>query len=139
MKITEKDSQKKRSRILIVEDDAIYANYLSMSLRERGYEVLIATDGNHGVLGYAMFEPDVALIDFIMPGCDGFSVVKKLRAVNSRLPIMMMTGYQSKSLQEKAHEMGIDRFFEKPFELAELIVATEGCSGSSAASRSNGM
>jgi DNA-binding response OmpR family regulator len=127
MKIIHKDRQNKRGRILIVEDNAVYAKYLSIMLRENGYEVLIATDRNHGVLGCAMFRPDIALIDFTVLGCDGLTVAEKLREVNAGLPIMMMTGCQNKSMERKAREMGINYFFEKPFELEDLIVATKEC------------
>ncbi|HVA23630.1 MAG TPA: adenylate/guanylate cyclase domain-containing protein [Chloroflexota bacterium] len=109
-------------KILVVDDTPANIKVLDAVLSPRGYEVLAAANGEEGLAKVASEQPDLVLLDVLMPGIDGHEVCRRLRAdpATQLLPVVMMTasGEQEKI---KAIEAGADDFVLKPFNQAELV------------------
>lgn len=104
-----------KGRILVVDDDRVYAKILTRFLEERGFEVLTAEDGVHAAWVAANERPGLILLDHYLPGADGLTVIDRLRrAASTRdIPIIYLTGSESESLGEKAKEDGVVAVFHK--------------------------
>lgn len=109
-------------RVVVVDDNPDAANTLASILRASGHEVHIATDG-HGAIELAIrVRPDVMLLDIGLPGLDGFSVAKRLRAEPSlaHMRIIAVTGVGDEADRQRAMEAGIDQHLIKPVDPAFL-------------------
>lgn len=100
--------------VLIIDDDPIMVNILSGALSLAGYEVLSAANGQDGLDLAADRDPDVILLDLIMPGIDGLSVLQNLRA-RSDVPVVLMSAFGNNEKVEQARMLGIECFVNKPF------------------------
>ena len=107
-------------KTLIVEDDGNIAELLRLYLEKDGFEVAHAADGGKGVELAASFEPDVILLDIMLPVKDGWQVCREVRAF-SKAPIVMLTAKGETSDKINGLEMGADDYVTKPFEPKELI------------------
>lgn len=107
-------------KALVVEDDGNIAELLRLYLEKDGFEVVIASDGGSGV-SYALdLEPDLILLDIMLPVLDGWQVCSKIREV-SRVPIIMLTAKGETYDKISGLEMGADDYVVKPFEIKELL------------------
>ena len=106
--------------ILVVEDDNNISNLIKMYLDKEGFTVRIAADGGRAVDEFRAQEPDLVLLDVMLPVLDGWGVCAKIRET-SRCPIIMLTA--KGELDDKLHglELGADDYLVKPFEMPELI------------------
>jgi CheY-like chemotaxis protein len=103
-----------KRRILIVDDDPEIVEATRCALELKGYEVLIARDGNQGLAIAEVERPDLIILDMMMPKRSGFLVVEKLRLVSKdKVPIIMITANEGKRHREYAKELGVDEYFEK--------------------------
>jgi DNA-binding response OmpR family regulator len=118
----------KRKKVLIAEDDPLLAKLLTNLLLVRGYEVKIAPDGALALLEFMRFEPDMVLIDFVMPGFDGLVVAEQFRKTRANVPVVMMTGRCNPELKHRAKSIGISHFLPKPFDLNDIVRITSLCS-----------
>jgi len=109
-----------RGRILVVEDDAPLARFLSRTLREVSHEVEIANDGTTA-LGMLGPEIDLVLLDCNLPDRDGLSVLQALRPIYPKLPVLMLTARASTEDAVMALESGADDYLTKPFSYVELL------------------
>lgn len=108
-------------RILIVEDDPQTARYIETGLLEAGHNVEIAGDGQNG-LKLAAVEPfDVAVVDRMLPGLDGLSIVQSLRQIGVATPVLFLTSLGGVDDRIEGLEAGGDDYLVKPFDRAELI------------------
>ena len=107
-------------KALIVEDDGNIAELLRLYLEKDGFEVAHAADGGKGVELASSFEPDVILLDIMLPVKDGWQVCREVRAF-SKTPIVMLTAKGETSDKVTGLEMGADDYITKPFEPKELI------------------
>ena len=107
-------------KALIVEDDGNISELLRLYLERDGFEVVQATDGVQGVELARSFEPDVILLDIMLPGKDGWQVCREVR-VWSSVPIVMLTAKGETSDKVAGLEMGADDYITKPFEVKELL------------------
>jgi len=108
------------AKILIVDDETRIVDILNYNLRKEGYETICANDGETG-LGLAMTEnPDLVLLDIMMPGLDGLEVCKRLRQV-SQVPIIMLTAKAEESDKVLSFELGADDYISKPFGIREML------------------
>lgn len=108
------------ARILVVDDDEGVTAMLRRALSYEGYGVTSARDGEEGLRKTLEWEPDLVILDILMPGLDGVEVCRRLRAGDPRLAILMLTAKDAVSDQVVGFEAGADDYFVKPFTLALL-------------------
>jgi two-component system OmpR family response regulator len=110
----------KRMRILIVEDDADTANYLMKGLREQGQVVELVRDGKDALVRVTQDAFDLVIVDRMLPGLDGLSLVKAARAAGTSTPVLMLTAMGAIADRVAGLEGGADDYLVKPFSFAEL-------------------
>lgn len=112
-------------KILVIEDDEETALYLVNGLTEEGYVVDIRADGQEGLM-QAMDETyEVLIVDRLLPGLDGLSLVRRLRAVNVRTPVLFLSALGEIEQRVEGLEAGGDDYLPKPFALSELKARIE--------------
>jgi len=114
----------KRLRILVVDDEARILNFLSSKLRASGYEVLTAGNGFEGLEQAQAQEPDMIILDVLMPKMDGLEMLKELRSF-STVPVIMLTAKGADADRIKGLELGADDYLPKPFNPDELVARIE--------------
>ena len=108
------------NKVLIVEDDTNIAELLHLYLEKEGYETAVAPDGGKGVELFRSFQPDLVLLDIMLPVMDGWAVCKKIRE-ESKTPIIMLTAKGETMDKVSGLEMGADDYIVKPFEMKEVL------------------
>jgi CheY-like chemotaxis protein len=114
-------------RILLVEDNEMNRDMLSRRLQRRGYEVLIAIDGQQGVTMAQSQSPDLILMDMSLPVLDGWEATRALKSSQRTkdLPIIALTAHAMSTDRERAIEAGCDDYDTKPIELTRLLAKME--------------
>jgi DNA-binding response OmpR family regulator len=107
-------------RVLVVEDDVRLADLIARGLREQGYAVDLATDGDAGVYQAAVNAYDLIVLDVGLPKRDGLAVSAELRRRRSRVPILMLTARQEVRDRVAGLDAGADDYLTKPFDFEEL-------------------
>src|SRR3954447_8533160 len=109
-------------RILIIDDTPTNIKVLESVLKTQGYQLISASNGQEGLDRAMMAQPDLVLLDILMPGIDGYEVCSRLRANPSteNLPVVMITA-SGEQQRVRALEVGADDFIQKPFNQAELL------------------
>ena len=107
-------------KVLIVEDDGNIAELLHLYLEKEGFETSVAKDGGMGVELFRQFQPDLVLLDIMLPVMDGWSVLKKIRE-DSKTPVIMLTAKGETQDRVSGLEMGADDYIVKPFEMKEVL------------------
>jgi PAS domain S-box-containing protein len=102
--------------VLIVDDDATIRMLARTTLEQSGFSVEEAADGDQGLEAYTLLQPDIVLLDVMMPGKDGFAVCHELRSMpgGDRVPVAMMTGLDDIESISRAYEVGATEFLTKP-------------------------
>ena len=108
-------------RILIVEDDWKLARQLNQGLDEQGHSVTVASDGLQGLETAKYGEFDVLVLDVMLPGLDGFSIVRQLRAAKSTTPILLLTARDAAEDVVAGLDAGADDYLTKPFSFKILL------------------
>src|SRR5882762_3793541 len=108
-------------RILLADDDRAIRDSLSRALGLQGYEVVAASDGAVALSLVEKEQPDIAILDVMMPNVDGLTVCRVLRAERNRLPILMLTARTETADRVAGLDAGADDYLAKPFELDELF------------------
>jgi two-component system, OmpR family, response regulator MprA len=110
-------------RILVVDDDAAVRESLGRALRLEGYDVELASDGAEALerLQANGDDPDLVVLDVLMPNIDGLEVCRRLRRAGSRLPVLMLTARDEVTDRVAGLDAGADDYVVKPFALAELL------------------
>lgn len=108
-------------KILLAEDDQTNGEYVRKGLTEQGYSVDWVTDGREAVTACLYNEIDLAIIDRMMPGLDGLSVVKTLRSAKSEIPVIFLTALGDVDDKVEGLLAGGDDYIVKPFHLSELL------------------
>ncbi len=112
----------KRKRILIVDDDAEIIDSLRLTLETKGFEVLIARDGNQGLALAEREDPDLVILDMMMPKRSGFLVLEKLRRTRPvPVRIIMITANEGSRHKAYAEMLGVDDYIRKPFAMDRLV------------------
>ena len=107
-------------KVLIVEDDSNIAELLHLYLEKEGFETAVASDGGKGVELFRSFQPDLVLLDIMLPVLDGWGVLKKIRE-HDRTPVIMLTAKGETNDKVKGLESGADDYVVKPFEMKEVL------------------
>ena len=108
-------------KILIVEDQVKTGDYLKKGLTEAGFVVDVARDGLEGLHRATTEEYDLAILDVMLPGADGWSVLERLRAAGRDMPVLFLTARDQVEDRVKGLELGADDYLVKPFAFAELL------------------
>ena len=111
------------SKILIVEDNEMNRDMLSRRLIRKGYEVVIAVDGQQGVTMAAGEKPDLILMDMSLPVIDGWTATRQIKEDHalSTIPIIALTAHAMEPDRDKALEAGCDGYDTKPVDLKRLL------------------
>ena len=107
------------TKILVIDDDPNISSLLKMYFENEGYDVKLACDGVEGLSYFKMFEPDLVLLDIMMPKKDGWQVCREIREISSK-PIIMVTAKSEIFDKVLGLELGADDFVVKPFDMKEL-------------------
>ena len=107
------------TKILIIDDDSNISELLKMYFENEGYDVKVAADGAEGLNYFKMFEPDLVLLDIMLPKKDGWQVCREIREISSK-PVIMVTAKGEVFDKVLGLELGADDFVVKPFDMKEL-------------------
>ena len=110
--------------VLVVEDDRNIAELLQMYLEKEGYAVTVAADGGQGLTKFRSMQPDLVLLDVMMPVMDGWSVCRAIRT-ESQVPIIMLTAKGETDDKITGLKTGADDYITKPFEMKEVLARIE--------------
>jgi two-component system, cell cycle response regulator DivK len=111
------------SKILLIEDNEANRDALSRHLKRRGYEVVMAVDGQQGIAMTRSEAPALILMDMSLPVLDGWEATRRLKAVaaTKHIPVIALTAHAMSGDREKALEAGCDDYDTKPVELLRLL------------------
>ena len=109
--------------ILIVDDEPTNVDMLSQELEDEGYDLLTAYNGEEALIKVQEQQPDLVLLDVMMPGVDGFSVCRILKGSGKTIliPVILLTALRAQEDRVKGIEAGADDFISKPFDRDELL------------------
>jgi two-component system, OmpR family, alkaline phosphatase synthesis response regulator PhoP len=113
------------TRVLVVEDNANLAFGLTRSLESEGYEVEAAEDGLRGLEMARTTNPDLVVLDLMLPGMDGYTILKKLRAEGKDVPVLILTARGEEADKVFGFRLGADDYVTKPFSLSELLARVQ--------------
>jgi DNA-binding response OmpR family regulator len=124
------------ARILVVDDDRVIQQLLKVNLELEGYAVEVADDGEEALSRFETFQPDLVLLDIMMPRLDGWEVCRRLKAGvdSSRVPIVLLSARAQEADVQRGTELGVAAYVTKPFDPISLldliadIIAKEGFS-----------
>jgi two-component system phosphate regulon response regulator PhoB len=113
----------RKSTLLVIEDDPDIVELLRYNLEREGYRVLVAMDGERGLADAARHQPELVVLDLMLPGLDGLEVCRRLRAQDGTrgIPVLMLTAKSEESDVVIGLEMGADDYLAKPFSPRELL------------------
>lgn len=109
------------ARVLVVDDEPNILELLSVSLRFQGFEVATASTGAEGLDTARTFRPDAVILDVMMPGMDGFGLLKRLRADGVDAPVLFLTAKDAVEDKISGLTLGADDYVTKPFSLEEVV------------------
>jgi DNA-binding response OmpR family regulator len=112
-------------RILVVEDDPTLAEFISTALRDAGYATEVAADGPQGLDLAVTLRPDLAIVDIMLPGLDGFKLIESLRRQGLTMPVIILSAKRSVDDRLRGLRIGGDDYLTKPFAMAELVARVQ--------------
>lgn len=110
------------ANLLIVEDDKELNGLVCSYFENNGYKVVGCFNGEEALEEFENNNYDIILTDIMMPKMDGFSLVEKIRAINSQVPIIFMTARDDKFSKQLGYKIGVDDYIVKPFDIDELLL-----------------
>ena len=114
-----------KKRILVIEDESHIAEGLKLNLSLQGYEVEVADNGNAGLKAWKAWQPDLIVLDIMLPGIDGLSVLRSIRLEDERLPILILSAKAATDYKVKGLSYGVDDYLTKPFSLEEFLLRVD--------------
>jgi DNA-binding response OmpR family regulator len=124
--MAKKATEKAAKRILLVDDDAEIIESLRLSLEAQNYEVLVARDGNQGLALIERENPDLIILDMMMPKRSGFLVLERLKRLGEKKHrIIMITANEGNRHKAYAEMLGVDDYVRKPFPMDRLIQSVQ--------------
>ncbi|MFG0267210.1 MAG: response regulator transcription factor [Rhodopirellula sp. JB055] len=120
------ESTTSTAKILVVDDDAEIIEAVSYALESNGYEVVVARDGNQALALAECENPQLMILDMMMPKRSGFLVLEKMRRESELpVPVIMITGNEGSRHQAYAELLGVSEYIRKPFAIEKLLEAVE--------------
>jgi two-component system OmpR family response regulator len=113
-------------RALVVDDEATLSELLQMALRYEGWDVRTAADGQQALKAAREFDPDVIVLDIMMPDVDGLEVIRRLRADGRNMPVLFLSAKDSVDDRITGLTAGGDDYVTKPFSLEEVVARLRG-------------
>jgi two-component system OmpR family response regulator len=115
--------------ILVVDDEVAVANFLAEAIRGQGHTVTVTHRGEEAIELLAQRRPDAVFLDVLMPEMSGVEVLRRIRAVDPTLPVILITGHAREDELEEARRLGVSEVIEKPFILTHLGAALGALGG----------
>ena len=112
----------KKPKILYVEDEIFLAKIVCETLQSRGYDVVMEHDGNKAIKKFEDSNPDVCILDIMLPNKDGFDIADEIREKNNQVPIIFLTAKSAVTDVVNGFKSGGNDYIRKPFSMEELIV-----------------
>lgn len=109
------------ARILLVEDEVKLARFIELELTSEGYEMTVAHDGISGLAFAREVPPDLAILDWMLPGISGIEICRRLRSTGSSIPVIFLTAKDSVGDRVEGLDAGADDYVVKPFSIEELL------------------
>lgn len=125
----EKKTAAAGKRILLVDDDHEIVESMQLTLESRGYQILIARDGNQGLAMAERENPDLLILDMMMPKRSGFLVLEKLLRSKPGLPTIMITANEGSRHKAYAEMLGVKDYLRKPFPMDRLLESVDRLMG----------
>lgn len=116
-------------KVLLVEDEQILAMIIKDTLEVQGFEITIEGNGRTGLERFFSDKPDVLVTDIMMPEMDGFEMVRQVRKLDTRTPVLFLTARSNVNDVVKGFETGANDYLKKPFGMQELIVRIKALAG----------
>lgn len=113
------------ARILVVDDEHFVRDLLEKILRRQGHDVRAAANAEAALQAVAAEVPDLVITDVVMPGIDGFELLRRLKAQHPSLKVIVLTGYARRQSISDFMLYGADGYLSKPFQVAELVQAVQ--------------
>ncbi len=111
-----------KKRILVIEDEAHIADGIRLNLSIQGYGVKIAQDGIAGLELWRSWQPDLIILDIMLPMIDGFSILKTIRKEDEKIPVLILSARGDTKDKVKGLKYGVDDYLSKPFDLEEFLL-----------------
>ena len=115
----------KRTKIFYVEDEIFLSKIIKESLESRGYEVCLVRDGRFAEDEYLAFQPDICVLDIMLPNKDGFEIGKMVKEYDPQMPILFLTAKDQTQDVLQGFKIGANDYIRKPCSIEELIVRIE--------------
>jgi two-component system, OmpR family, response regulator len=115
-------TETRTAKVLVVDDEPNICALLSATLRLVEFDVRVADSGHRALLAAAEFEPDLIVLDVMLPDLDGFDVAKRLRAAGSRVPVLFLSARDALEDRLSGLSAGADDYVTKPFSLEEVVL-----------------
>ncbi len=112
----------KKKRILVIEDEKHIADGLKLNLKLQGHDVKIASDGISGLEQWRSWNPNLIVLDIMLPLMDGYSVLKNIRKEDEKIPVLILSAKGNAEDKIKGLRFGVDDYLSKPFDLDEFIL-----------------
>ncbi|CAI6039370.1 response regulator transcription factor [Cohnella sp. JJ-181] len=109
-----------REKVMVIEDERKIAEAIAYALRREGYEVEVVHDGGEALARLSLFAPDAMILDVMLPGLDGYDILKKLQS-KGRIGVIMLTAKEDIVNKVLGLELGADDYMTKPFDMRELL------------------
>lgn len=111
-----------KKRVLVIEDEAHIADGIRLNLNLQGYEVAVAPDGIEGLEKWRSWNPDLIILDVMLPMIDGFSILKTIRQEDEKIPVLILSARGDTRDKVKGLRYGVDDYLSKPFDLDEFLL-----------------
>ena len=113
-------------KVLLVDDERALTNLVTMALKYEGWDVEVAHDGRDAIAKFSSTEPDVVVLDIMLPDVDGLQILKRVRAESATAPVLFLTARDSVTDRVTGLTAGADDYLTKPFSLEELVARLRG-------------
>jgi CheY-like chemotaxis protein len=117
------------AKILIVDDEQFVRDLLEKVLRRRGHEVVATSDADQALATLEKSKFDLLLTDVVMPGMDGFDLLRRVKSAYPDIKVIVLTGYARKQSISDFLLYGADDYLSKPFQVHELVAAVDRVTG----------